>query len=254
MTAGNITPLFCVSNVTGHGLKLLYTFFNVLPPCISNRERENLLQLESEFQIDETFHRAHVGNVVGGLLVAGVVRSGDWMNIGPFHDGSFVPVQVTSVHRHKVPCRVVRAGESATLALSDNISAALHKEIRKGMVLTTCATLPTCLYFQARITVLEPSESTHHHQVCAGFKATVHIGNVRQTAVVVAIMGKSILAPNETGSVMWRFLKFPEYIHAGCRVLFRQDTFKGVGVVQQVFPITDNVDPMSCVDKSHAEQ
>lgn len=51
MASANITPIFYVSNVTGHGLELLYTFFNVLPPCVSNRERESLVQLESEFQV-----------------------------------------------------------------------------------------------------------------------------------------------------------------------------------------------------------
>lgn len=51
MSSGDITPIFYASNVTGHGLDLLYTFFNVLPPCTSNREREALIQLEPEFQV-----------------------------------------------------------------------------------------------------------------------------------------------------------------------------------------------------------
>ena len=257
MTAGNITPIFYVSNVTGHGLNLLYTFFNVLPPCISNRERDNLLQLEPEFQIDETFCVGQIGTVVGGLLVSGIVRIGDWFNMGPLHDGSFVPVRVTSIHRHRVPCRVVRAGESATLALTNSTENLAQKEIRKGMILTTCVTLPTCMYFQAKVTMLEPSDILNHHRnnyrssIGAGFQATVHVGNVRQTAVVVAIMGKPSLAANETGSVMFRFLKYPEYIHSGCRLLFRQGCAKGIGQVLQAFPYgIDDADPLSTLVKN----
>lgn len=233
MALANITPIFYVSNVSGYGLELLYTFFNVLPPCISNRERESLVQLEPEFQIDETFYVSDVGIVVGGLLVSGIIRAGDELHLGPLHDGSFVPVQVASVHRHKVPCRVVRAGESSTLALTDNSSRALvQKQMRKGMVLTIAGDLPTCFYFQARINVL-----FHATSICPGFQATVHLGNVRQTAVVVAIMGKQGLTSNDSASVMFKFLKRPEFIRPGCRLLFRQGPTKGVGQVVQVFPL-----------------
>ncbi|KAI1287439.1 GTP-binding protein 2 [Halotydeus destructor] len=233
ISSGNIVPIVYVSNVTGHGLDLLYTFFNVLPPCISNRERENLMQLEPEFQIDETFQVVHTGLVAGGLLVSGVIRIGDWLNMGPLQDGSFTPVQVTSVHRHKVPCRLVRAGESATLALADNASATLYKDLRKGMVLTASMSTPPCFYFQARITVLN-----HKTVISPGFQVTVHTGNVRQTAAIVAIMGKQGLTTSESASVMFRFLKYPECLHTGCRMLFRQGSSKGIGQVLQTFPVT----------------
>lgn len=165
--------------------------------------------------------------------MSGIIRAGDTLHMGPLPDGSFVPIQVSSVHRHKVPCRVVRAGESATLALTDN-SNVLEKEIRKGMVLTTRkASATSCYYFQANVHVL-----FHAKTIFPGFQATVHVGNVRQTAVVVAIMGKQGLASNESASVMFRFLKNPEYIHPGCRLLFREGPAKGIGQVLQVFPVS----------------
>lgn len=264
MSSTDFTPIFYVSNVTGHGVELLYTYFNVLPPRISNRERDGLIQLEPEFQVcqrgsfilcaelivkyisvlivkvDETYHISN-GSIVGGLLVSGIIRSGDWLRVGPLPNGEFVPVQVASVHRHKVPCRVVRAGESASLALTDNSTAVLVKEVRKGMVLTTKDVI-SCFYFQARISVLY-----HAKSIFPGFQATVHIGNVRQTAVVVAIMGKQGLSSNESGSVMFRFLKNPEYIHNGSRLLFREGPSKGIGHVLQVFPLDG--DPMLNLNK-----
>lgn len=41
----NIVPLFCVSSVTGEGLELLTKFLHVIPPGISQKEKERLEQV-----------------------------------------------------------------------------------------------------------------------------------------------------------------------------------------------------------------
>lgn len=48
----------------------------------------------------------------------GVLREADQLLIGPSLDGGFHAVTVTSVKRNRAPCRVVRAGQAATVALS----------------------------------------------------------------------------------------------------------------------------------------
>ncbi|RWS10453.1 GTP-binding protein 2-like protein [Dinothrombium tinctorium] len=246
MAKSNITPIFAVSCVSGQGLNLLYTFLNVLSPCVSVKEREKLVQQNAEFQVDEIFNVSDVGLVVGGLLVSGIIRENDWLHIGPLVDGSFSDVQVASVHRHKVPCRVVRAGESASLALT-NTSTDLTSHVRKGMVLISIESnrtpYPVCYYFQARIHVL-----FHATMICPGFQTTVHVKNIRQTAVVVAIMGKRGITTNETASVMLRFLKQPEYVTPGCPLLFREGMSKGIGQVIQVFPV-DGTEPITFAKK-----
>jgi len=45
------------------------------------------------------------------------------------------------------------------------------------------------------------------------------------------------IGTNETASVLFRFLRHPEYVRSGMRVLFREGTSKGVGVITQVFPL-----------------
>lgn len=214
-------------------MQLLYLFLNVFPPRITGREREALLQNDSEFQADETFHVPNVGSVVGGLLVSGVVKTSDQLSVGPFEDGSFKTVTVKSVHRNKVPCRLVRAGESATLAV------AADPPLRRGMVLLSPSTPDsvlkqfTCLYFQARIHVLH-----HPTAMYAGFQATCYVSNIRQTAVVIAMMGKQHLGTNETASVMFKFLFHPEFIRPSSRLLFREGGSKAIGHVTQVFPLS----------------
>lgn len=127
-----IVPIFYVSNVTGEGLDLLTRFLFLLSPRISNAEKERLEQEPCEFLVDEIFKIPGVGSVVGGLLIKGVLMEDTKMRIGPLPNGSFHSLNVQSIHRNKAPCRIVRAGQSASLAFSqdDNLPA-----LRSGMVL-----------------------------------------------------------------------------------------------------------------------
>lgn len=230
-----IVPIFCVSNVTGDGLDLLTKYLYVLSPGISNSEKERLEQEPTEFQIDEIFKVAEVGLVVGGLLCKGVITENVQLRIGPMADGTFHPVTVQSIHRNKAPCRVVRAGQSASLAFySDNLP-----PLRTGMVI-----LPDydeddsafgSYFFQASVSVL-----FHATHINKGFQATIHIGSIRQTAVIEGIMGiTGGIGTNQTASVLFRFVRHPEYVRPGMRILFREGVTKGIGKVTQVFPIQE---------------
>lgn len=223
----NIVPIFCVSSVTGDGLDLLTKFLHVLPPGISIKEKERMEQERCEFQIDETFRVPEVGTVVGGLLTRGVITENTNLLIGPLDDGEFVPVKVQSIHRNKAPCRVVRASQSASLSLEN-----APTPLRAGMVLLSPQESPVgCLFFQATVCVL-----FHTTAIYPGFQTTVHIGNVRQTAVMEGIMAASGIHTNERASVLFRFVRHPEYVRVGARLLFREGCTKGIGKVTQVFP------------------
>lgn len=127
-----IVPIFTISNVTGEGLDLLTRFLFLLSPRISNAEKERLEQQPCEFLVDEIFKIPGVGSVVGGLLTKGVLMEDTKMRIGPLQDGSFYSVNVQSIHRNKAPCRIVRAGQSASLAFSHDVNL---PNLRSGMVL-----------------------------------------------------------------------------------------------------------------------
>jgi GTPase len=129
----DLVPIFSVSNVTGKGLDLVQQFLYILSPKINKSEKEKLEQEPPEYHIDEIFRVAEVGTVVGGLLVKGIVQEKMKMKIGPLEDGSFRSVGIVkSVHRNKAPCRMVKAGQSASLSFS-----LMHKlpPLRSGMVL-----------------------------------------------------------------------------------------------------------------------
>ncbi|KAJ8923870.1 hypothetical protein NQ315_010452 [Exocentrus adspersus] len=200
----NVVPIFCVSSVSGEGLELLSRFLHVLPPGISAKEKERLEQESPEFHIDENFKAGDLGQILGGLLTKGVITEGSKMQIGPMKNGSFQNVNVKSIHRNRVPCRMVRAGQSAAICL-DTIVLGL----RNGMVLLS------------------------HEE-----NAKVHIGNIRQTAVVIGICSSKCIHTNERDSVLFKFKLHPEYVTVGQRLLFREGASKGIGEITQVFPLT----------------
>lgn len=127
-----VVPIFYVSNVNGEGLDLLTRFLFLLSPGISNAEKERLEQQPCEFIVDEIFKVGDVGPVAGGLLIKGILTENMKMRIGPLQDGSFHSVTVHSIHRNKAPCRIVRAGQSGSIAFQFNENL---PTLRPGMIL-----------------------------------------------------------------------------------------------------------------------
>ncbi|XP_051979484.1 GTP-binding protein 2-like [Xyrauchen texanus] len=228
--SSSVTPIFTLSSVSGENLDLLKAFFNILPPLSNSKEQEELMQQLTEFQVDEIYSVPDVGTVVGGTLYSGVCREGDRLVVGPTDDGRFLRLKVCSIHRNRSGCRVLRAGQAATLALG-NFDRSL---LRKGMVMVSPKMNPTiCWQFEAAIVLL-----FHAKTFRRGFQVTVHVGNVRQTATVECLLGKEELRTGERAVVCFRFLKHPEYLRIGAKLLFREGVTKGIGHVTHLLPST----------------
>lgn len=54
-------------------------------------------------------------------------------------------------------------------------------------------------------------------------------------------MGGEKIGTNDSASVMFQFVGHPEYVRPGMRVLFREGSNKGIGVVTQVFPLNKTI-------------
>ena len=86
-----------------------------------------------------------------------------------------------------------------------------------------------CFSFEADIYVL-----FHPHGIGKNFQATVHIGNIRQTVVIEWIHATKVLKTGERAVVKFRFIKRPEYVTVGSRLIFRESNSKGMGTVTRV--------------------
>ncbi|KAK3510008.1 hypothetical protein QTP70_025316, partial [Hemibagrus guttatus] len=165
-------------------------------------------------------------------MLSGVCREGDRLVVGPTDDGKFLRLKVCSMQRNRSACRVLRAGQAATLALG-NFDRSL---LRKGMVMVSPKMNPTiCWQFEAAIVLL-----FHAKTFRSGFQVTVHVGNIRQTATVECLLGKEELRTGERAVVCFRFLKHPEYLRIGAKLLFREGVTKGIGHVTHLVPSGQN--------------
>ncbi|XP_059163773.1 GTP-binding protein 2-like [Physella acuta] len=227
-----VTPIFMVSCVTGKNLDLLKQFLNILPPGTPHSERERLAQDMTEFQIDELYSVPDVGTVVGGIIHRGSIREGDRLMLGPTDEGSYKEVMVKTVHRNRLPCRLIQAGQAACVALAD----VEREELRKGMVLLSPESpLNCCKEFEADIYVL-----FHNKSITLNFQTTIHIGTVCQTGYITKI-DREHIKTNEKARVTFTFRFKPEHIRVGARLLFRDGRSKGMGEVTKVIPLEKDV-------------
>ncbi|KAI4467536.1 elongation factor tu-related [Holotrichia oblita] len=229
MLKEELVPILCVSSVNGEGLDLLLKFLHRLPSNNYTTECNTLQKDNTEFQVNEIFRSSDTVQILGGLLVRGIVSERSQMQIGPFNDGTFKAITLKSVHHNHIPCRTIQAGQSATISLET-----YPANLRIGMMLLNENVKAFgSFFFQASISLIYHETVT----ICIGSEFTIYAGNIRQTAVTIAVFESSSMHTNELKAVLFKFKNYPEYICIGQKLLFRNGVFKGTGEITQVFPI-----------------
>ncbi|XP_054737305.1 GTP-binding protein 1 [Anastrepha obliqua] len=220
-----LCPIFQVSNVTGDNLELLKMFLNLLTTRMTGQDN-----LPAEFQIDDTYSVPGVGTVVSGTCLQGLIKLNDTLMLGPDALGNFIQIAVKSIHRKRMNVKEVRGGQTASFALKK----IKRSQIRKGMVMVSPELKPqACWEFEGEILVLH-----HPTTISSRYQAMVHCGSIRQTASIIN-MSKDCLRTGDKAHVKFRFIKHPEYIRIGQRMVFREGRTKAVGNVLK--PITNSI-------------
>lgn len=94
------------------------------------------------------------------------------------------------------------------------------------MVLVSPLLNPTASWeFEGEILVLH-----HPTTISTRYQAMVHCGSLRQTAQIQS-MSQECLRTGDKALVHFRFIKHPEYIKPGLRLVFREGRTKAVGNV-----------------------
>lgn len=220
ISADALAPIFLVSSVTGEGLDRLRLFLNLLP---QRTEWGSKQHAPASFLIDEVFSVPGVGTVVAGTCKAGVFNDATKLLLGPDPgDGTFKPASIKSVHYKSVAVSSTVAGQSAAFSLKK----VKRHAVRKGMVLLSPALQPSATWeFDADVSIL-----THSSTMRPKYQAVVHVGAVRQSAVVVS-MSSALLRSGDRAVVRFRFLLRPEHVSPNERFVFREGRTKGIGVV-----------------------
>ncbi|XP_026469311.1 GTP-binding protein 1 [Ctenocephalides felis] len=222
-----LCPIFQVSNVNGENLDLLKMFLNLLTTRMPSHDDE-----PAEFQIDDTYSVPGVGTVVSGTTLQGVIRLNDVLLLGPDPIGHFQPIAVKSIHRKRMAVKEVRGGQTASFALKK----IKRNQIRKGMVMVSPKLQPqACWEFEGEILVLH-----HPTTISSRYQAMVHCGSIRQTASILT-MSQDCLRTGDKALVRFKFIKHPEYIKPGQRMVFREGRTKAVGNVLKLLPTTHSM-------------
>jgi GTPase len=119
------------------------------------------------------------------ILIRGTIREGDRVCYGPNEEGEFQSTRITSIQRYGTPCRLVKAGQAATLALSG----VQRASIRKGMMILDHkfkrhGDADVCWRFMANIYVLRHFGSTG---IRKGFQSTVNVASIMQSTIIDSI-------------------------------------------------------------------
>lgn len=215
-------PAFVLSCVTGIGLDDFQFFLQNLqkPYDWTTHSCE-----ETEFLIDEIHEVNRVGVVVTGLIVRGAIGMGAVLMLGPFSDGKFFKVTVSSIHVHRSPVKRAFSGQTASLA----IKKIRREEIRKGMVLVDPVLHPKgCFEFEVEITLLfDASRLDVQHEF------VLNVDTVTQSARIVHI--DNCLVEGSNGKISFKFRHQPEYLRIGAKVIFREaNEIIGAGIVSRI--------------------
>jgi len=217
-----LCPVFQVSSISGENLDLLRSFLNLLSARMPSNVND-----PAEFQINDFFSVPGIGTVVSGTTLCGCIKLNDALLLGPDPAGQFVPITVKSIHRNRMPVKEVRGGQTACFALK-KVKKSL---LRKGMVIVTPSLNPVaCWEFEGEVLVLHHPTTIQVH-----YQAMVHCGSVRQTAKILE-MSQDCLRSGDRDTIRFRFIKNPEYLRPGQKIVFREGRTKAVGQVTKTVP------------------
>lgn len=215
-----LCPIFQVSNVTGENLNLLKMFLNLLMSRTPKADDEAACYI-----IDDIHQVPGVGTVVSGLILKGSIKVNDLLYLGPDSLGHYQQVSIRSIHRKRLPVTEVRSGQTASFALKK----VRRDEVRKGMVMLASNTQPPAYWeFTAEILILH-----HATTISVRYQAVIHCGSIRQTAQILD-MNAECLRTGDKASVRFRFMKNPEYLRIGQKMIFREGRTKAIGTIVKV--------------------
>lgn len=248
--ANQVCPVVEVSNVTGEGIDLLRLLLNLAsPPDAIRKKWEASINGPLEYQINETYTVPGVGTVVSGVMLGGRVHVGDQVMLGPLAgSGGFLSSQIRGIQRKRVSLDEAVAGQGVSFALKR----IRRSEIRYGMMLIgpEDSRVRACREFTAQVMILY-----HSTTITPKYQAMLHCGSIRQTVQIVSMelcntnnntTNNTSNAANDEASavpvgrsgdrarIRFRFLKNPEIMQVGAKVLFREGRIRGIGKVIEV--------------------
>jgi len=150
-------PIFTISSVTGEGLNKLKEFLSLVPSRVNTSGHFGAVTDPVEFFIDGIYMVTGVGVVVAGTMLAGTVKPGQSLQLGPDKTGLFKPVQVRSIHHKRVEVSSAQSGQAVCFSIKSLVKKEQLKRthFRKGMILVDKDATPQPIFdFEAEVVIL----------------------------------------------------------------------------------------------------
>mmetsp|Transcript_5295 Transcript_5295/g.15705 ORF Transcript_5295/g.15705 Transcript_5295/m.15705 type:complete len:427 (-) Transcript_5295:194-1474(-) len=179
--------------------------------------------------VEDTFSIAGRGTVVTGRIEAGIICTGDEIEILGL---AAVPVKTTctGVEMFK---RQLDRGEAG-----DNIGALLRgvkrEDVQRGQILAAPGTVPTKSKFQAEVYVLTKEEGGRHTPFFTNYRPQFFIRTADVTGTVMLPEGVEMVMPGDNASLQIELIA-PIAISEGLRFALREGgKTVGAGVVSEI--------------------
>lgn len=230
----DLVPIICISNRTGKNIdKLRDLIFSL--KARPNWKLEDIVN--DIFFITSVYKVPYVGLVVAGIVKSTKsVKLADTWYLGPY-EGRFIPVKIKSAHNDIIQdVDELSNGESGCLCIRFSGKESLEREqILKGSILTNNPVKimgNVVKEFTARIMVLQ-----HHTTVRNNFECVIHMGPIRQTAVVEFLKGIDNLRTGDVATIKFKWKFRPEYCEVNTRFFCRESSCRMAGEVIALGPV-----------------
>lgn len=159
-----IVPIFKVCNVapqSGHAQ--LLRFLDLCPrQTYVDDETESKITASPRMQVEQTYCVRGIGLVLCGQLVAGHIRIGDSVKVGPFSNGSWEHGIVKSIHVKRVPAQIVATPHTCVcVVLKGKMFKPANRHLFTGQYLVSVSDngIVPIKQFQAEITIANSGNS-----------------------------------------------------------------------------------------------
>ena len=220
----NICPIFKISMEDESEIDIFKLFLqNLSPMQLSNNDDydKTIYYITNIFTKEE----GKSNSIVNGFLNKGKINKNSKMLLGPDSNAQFLEVNIKSIYFNDNPVDYIYSNNICCLSIDSQI------EIRKGMIIIDNVTknnLPKIYNeFTADIMVVDHNTILKQNFICV-----LYCRNIRQSCQIVEI--EYNMKCGDRGKVKFRFLKYPECIHIGDKIIVFESKIRAVGLITEV--------------------
>ena len=221
----NICPIFKISMEDENEIEIFKLFLQNIPlikKINKNNYDKTMYYITNVYSKEE----GKSNLIVNGFLYNGIINKNSKMLLGPDLNAQFSEITIQSIYFNDNPVDIIYPNNICCLSIDTQI------DIRKGMIIIDNVTKENFpkIYneFSAIIMVVDNNTILKQNFICV-----LYCRNIRQSCQILDIQHFSMKC-GEKGKVKFRFLKYPECVKVGDRIIIFESKIRAIGVIIEV--------------------